>query len=331
MSLTIQMSSIIKGNSVLLPDIDVTLEPGKPIAIQSDIEWLEPFYSLFLKKAPSLLASSGQPAAQVPFVYLQSDGLYARLTPRQQIRFWSKLSGQAMDEQNILTVCDLHQVADKRIKHLTGQEHRRLHYARSLAMPSEIYLFDQPILHADRQTKQVFFSLLEQWSDSHVIVTSTSLEDAIQLGTPFRLNERGLHALSDAHDQADHTDQAEDTHSQPSASPFKIQKITAKAEDKIILFDPLEIDYVESSEGQSILHVNSETFETPIALKELEQRLSPFGFFRCHRSYLVNLQRVREIIVWSKNSYSLSLDDRKSSTVPLSKGNYAVLKEMLQM
>ncbi|WP_020621223.1 LytTR family transcriptional regulator DNA-binding domain-containing protein [Paenibacillus daejeonensis] len=334
MSLTIQMSSIIKGNTVLLPDIDVAIEPGKPIAIQSDIEWLEPFYSSFLKNASSLLASSGQQAIQVPFVYLQSDGLYARLTPRQQIRFWSKLSGQRADESNILEICDLAPVADKRIKHLTGQEHRRLHYARSLVMPSPVCLFDQPILHADRQTKQAFFTLLAHLSDRHVIVTSTSLEEAIQLGKPYRLNERGLHALSDALDQADkaeQTDQAEDVLSQPAATPFKLQKITAKAEDKIILFDPLEIDYVESSEGQSKLYVNSETFDTPIPLKELEQRLSPLGFFRCHRSYLVNLQRVREIIVWSKNSYSLSLDDRKRTTVPLSKGNYATLKEMLQM
>ncbi|MFS0724127.1 LytTR family transcriptional regulator DNA-binding domain-containing protein [Paenibacillus sp. 1P07SE] len=200
-----------------------------------------------------------------------------------------------------------------------------MHYARCLVISSRICLFDQPLLHADRQTKQAFFAVLEQISDRYVVMTSTSLEEAIQLGKPYRLNERGLHELGDAEDQPDSSSR------QLTAQPFKLQKITAKAEDKIILFDPLEIDYVESSEGQSRLYVNSETFDTPIPLKELEQRLRPFGFFRCHRSYLVNLQRVREIIVWSKNSYSLSLDDRKHSTVPLSKGNYAALKDMLQL
>ncbi|MDR0435024.1 MAG: LytTR family transcriptional regulator DNA-binding domain-containing protein [Gracilibacteraceae bacterium] len=37
--------------------------------------------------------------------------------------------------------------------------------------------------------------------------------------------------------------------------------------------------------------------------------MKPYGFFRCHRSYIVNLQKVREIITWTRNSYGLILDD----------------------
>ena len=52
-------------------------------------------------------------------------------------------------------------------------------------------------------------------------------------------------------------------------------------------------------------------FVCALTLSELEVRLTGFGFFRCHRSYLVNLQRVREVITWTRNSFSLILDDER--------------------
>ncbi|AXF57132.1 LytTR family transcriptional regulator DNA-binding domain-containing protein [Salicibibacter kimchii] len=325
MSLKIQTSAVISGNNIQLPDIDLAVERGEPVSIQGDIDWLESFHSVFLQSSPFFSTQTINHDSKNRFVFLQSDGLYIRLTPRQLIRFWKKLYGQSIEEEDMLNICDLSHVANKRIKRLTAMEQRRLHYARCLIMPSEVCLFDQPILHADRQTKHTFYNLLDHLTDRFVLLTTTSLEEAVQLGRPYRLSERGLNAInnSDDHSAA--------VHIEPEATPIKIEKITAKVEDKYILFDPLEIDYVESHDGQSWLYVNSETFASPMPLKELEQRLRPFGFFRCHRSYIVNLQRVREVIIWSKNSYSLSLDDRHKSSVPLSKGKYTTLKEMLRM
>ncbi|QQK79279.1 LytTR family transcriptional regulator DNA-binding domain-containing protein [Salicibibacter cibi] len=317
MSLTIQTSAVFNNNSLLLPDIEFTVERGEPVVVQGDIEWLESFHSLFLSSSPFL---AEQP--KNVFVFFQSDGLYTRLTPRQHIRFWKKLYGHSTNEENVLTICELSQVADKRAKHLSATEQRRLHFARCLIMPSEACLFDQPIIHADRQTKHAFYAVLEKLSDRFVLMTTTSLEEAIQLGKPYRLNERGLYEVDDGTD----TEQ-----NQTPATPFQLEKISAKVDDKYILFDPLEIDYVESHEGQTWLHVNNETFVAPLTLKEMEERLHPFGFFRCHRSYVVNLQRVREIMIWSKNSYSLSLNDREKSSIPLSKGNYSTLKDMLHV
>ena len=110
---------------------------------------------------------------------------------------------------------------------------------------------------------------------------------------------------------------------------LRFEKIPAKINDKIILFDPTEIVFVESNEGISHLHVNGEVFPCSITLNDLSQRLQPFGFFRCHRSYIVNLQRVREVITWTRNSYSLVLEDSKKSSVPLSKGKLNELKNII--
>jgi ABC-2 type transport system ATP-binding protein len=110
---------------------------------------------------------------------------------------------------------------------------------------------------------------------------------------------------------------------------LRLEKIPAKVEDKILLFDPLEINYVESMEGTSYLFVQEEKFPCDLPMHELEKRLRVFGFFRCHRSYIVNLQRVREVIKWTRNSYSLILDDPKKSTIPLSKGKMEELKQLI--
>jgi len=111
--------------------------------------------------------------------------------------------------------------------------------------------------------------------------------------------------------------------------PMRIEKIPAKVNDKIILFDPTEILFIESNEGVSQLHVNEGVFACTIKLGDLEEKLKLFGFFRCHRSYIVNLQHVREVITWTRNSYSLILDDKSKSSIPLSKGKFDELRALI--
>lgn len=111
--------------------------------------------------------------------------------------------------------------------------------------------------------------------------------------------------------------------------PVRFEKIPAKVGDKLILFDPTEIDYIESHEGVANLHVLQGIYACSMSLSDLEGRLKGFGFYRCHRSYLVNLQKVREVITWTRNSYSLILDDHSKSSIPLAKGKYDELKKII--
>ena len=145
----------------------------------------------------------------------------------------------------------------------------------------------------------------------------------------FRLDENGLHAVHTEADEDPDGDIENSSISTESILPVRFEKIPTKVNEKIVLFDPPEIDYIESNEGQSFLHIKGESFPSVSTLNELEARLLPFGFFRCHRSYIVNLQKVREVITWTRNSYSLVLDDAEKSTIPLSKTKMVELKELL--
>ena len=97
--------------------------------------------------------------------------------------------------------------------------------------------------------------------------------------------------------------------------------------EKILLFDPEEIDYIESMQGKNYLHVRQARFQCSMTMDELDKKLKRFGFFRSHRSYIVNMQKVSEVIKWTKNSYSLKIKSQEEEKIPLSKGRIEELKE----
>ena len=98
----------------------------------------------------------------------------------------------------------------------------------------------------------------------------------------------------------------------------------------MVLVNPVDILYVEAESGKTILHTQEGSLLTQFTLSELEERLSRSGFFRAHRAYLVNLQHIKEVIPYTRNSYSISLDDEKRTLIPLSKAAAVELREMLK-
>jgi len=110
--------------------------------------------------------------------------------------------------------------------------------------------------------------------------------------------------------------------------PFKIP---ARREGKIavVLVNPADILYAAAEGGRAFLLTVEGRLPTQFTLTELEERLSRSGFFRAHRGYLVNLQHVKEVIPYTRNSFSLRLDDGAGTEIPLSKAAAAELRELL--
>jgi DNA-binding LytR/AlgR family response regulator len=72
-----------------------------------------------------------------------------------------------------------------------------------------------------------------------------------------------------------------------------------------------------------------ERFGCNATLTELEDQLDPRKFFRCHREYIVNLTRVREIIPQAAGTYRLVLDDETKREVPVARTRVHGLRERL--
>ena len=110
------------------------------------------------------------------------------------------------------------------------------------------------------------------------------------------------------------------------ALPFKIP---ARLEGRVALVNPADILFADAESGRATLQTTEGRLPTQFTLGELEERLGRSGFFRAHRGYLVNLQHVKEVIPFTRNSFSLRLDDVDNTEIPLSKSAAAELKALL--
>ena len=86
---------------------------------------------------------------------------------------------------------------------------------------------------------------------------------------------------------------------------------------------------MEAQDNRTFLRTPEDYLPTQFTLTELEKRLARSGFFRAHRSYLVNLQHVKEVIPFTRDSYILKLKDPKGTEIPLSKSAARELRELL--
>jgi two-component system response regulator LytT len=104
------------------------------------------------------------------------------------------------------------------------------------------------------------------------------------------------------------------------------RKIPLYRGETIIPTSPEVIVFVRAEEGEVVVHTIEGTYRTRCTLGSLEQKLAAAGFFRSHRSYLVNSNRVREVIPWFNGSYKLIMGDKERTEIPVSRYNVGDLK-----
>jgi two-component system response regulator LytT len=54
-------------------------------------------------------------------------------------------------------------------------------------------------------------------------------------------------------------------------------------------------------------------------------------FWRAHRSFLVNINHIREVVPWFKSSYQLRMDDKKQTEIPVSRAQTRRLRELFNL
>lgn len=264
-------------------------------------------------------------------VFDRQAGLYQRLTIKDNITFYHKWCDCQTPLPEILVMFKLHNCADTRLSKCTSSEIARVYYAKDFMMSARPCVFQEPIHGVDILTIHTFIEMLKALMEKGVpvLVLVSNMEHALLLGdVAYRLEEKGLHKI-----EIETEDDADSLETKPATSPqiAKLFKVPAKVDDKVILFDPPEIDYIESQDGKSNIVINDESFAMDSTLSEVEKKLEVYGFYRCHRSYIVNLQKVREIITWSKNTYSLRLDNKNQSTIPLSRTKIQDIQEIFNI
>ena len=66
-------------------------------------------------------------------------------------------------------------------------------------------------------------------------------------------------------------------------------------------------------------------------LDELQARLDPDVFWRVHRSHLVNINKIKEIVPWFSRNYMLRMKDGKGTEIPVSRSQTKRLRDYLKL
>lgn len=109
-----------------------------------------------------------------------------------------------------------------------------------------------------------------------------------------------------------------------------IGRIPVHKGDRVVLVDAAQVVYATAARGYSHLKLAGERVLVSFSLNELQERL-PEHFFRCHRSYLVNLRLVRELVPDFSGGLALVMGDREHSSVPVSRRQAPELRRRLGM
>jgi two-component system response regulator LytT len=118
------------------------------------------------------------------------------------------------------------------------------------------------------------------------------------------------------------------------AQPAKqhIGKVVVRAQNRLLLVAQREICFATIEGGTiSVVTPTVEGHSNCRTLEELQEQLDPEDFWRAHRSYLVNIQHIREVVPWFKSSYQLRMDDPKKTEIPVSRAQTKRLRELFNL
>lgn len=107
-----------------------------------------------------------------------------------------------------------------------------------------------------------------------------------------------------------------------------LTRLAVRDHDRIRVLDVGEVDWIAVEAEQVLVHVKDHAYLIRRTLAELETRLNPAHFFRAHRSAIVNLDRVQEIVPWFKGSHRLRLTT--GAEVELSRTQARTLRKILR-
>ncbi|MFJ8262566.1 LytTR family transcriptional regulator DNA-binding domain-containing protein [Rummeliibacillus sp. NPDC094406] len=310
----ISIPSLIIGGMTRCPSFDISLESGTITGIYSDVSLID-----YIVKQLQLYPNIN--------LHFRQDGHYERLSILESIKFECALYDVKIEMDEVLKMVGLFDKKHRKIKDLTHSQLQRLRLAKLFIHEKPIHILEEPYQNLDNESKQIVNLVMRTLKDKGyaVCLFTTNLTDLILSSDyVFRVDEKGLQPFDFQEEKGTEKKDVDE-----EKQHIKLEKIPTKMNDKFILFNPPEIDYIESIEGIVNVYVNGDAYPCSLTLNELEKRLLPFGFFRCHRSYIVNLQKVREIITWTKNSYSLILSGKERVNVPLSRSKLVELKGII--
>jgi len=110
------------------------------------------------------------------------------------------------------------------------------------------------------------------------------------------------------------------------------ERLAIKVGERFLLVQAEEILYASLADDSITVvtnqHAGTSNYRT---LDELQARLDPAVFWRVHRSHLVNINKIKEIVPWFSRNYILRMKDEKATEIPVSRTQTRRLREYLKL
>ena len=109
-------------------------------------------------------------------------------------------------------------------------------------------------------------------------------------------------------------------------------QLAVRVDDRVLLVRAEDVVFA-SLDGDTVVVATEQVTGTSNyrTLDELQARLDPDVFWRVHRSHLVNIGKVKEIVPWFSRNYILRMRDGKSSEIPVSRSQTKRLRQYLKL
>ena len=118
----------------------------------------------------------------------------------------------------------------------------------------------------------------------------------------------------------------------PAPQTAPRNKLAVRSNNRHFIVDANEVIYATIDNGLiTLVATNVEGHSNYRTIEDLQANLDKDTFWRVHRSFLVNIHKIKEVVPWFKSSYQLRMDDKKHTEVPVSRVQTKRLRELLKL
>jgi two-component system, LytTR family, response regulator LytT len=118
----------------------------------------------------------------------------------------------------------------------------------------------------------------------------------------------------------------------PKPANSQPAKVMIRSQQRMLLVDSRDLIFASIEGGLiSITAKDAEGTSNYRTLDELLDALDAESFWRPHRSYLVNIHHIKEVVPWFKSSFMLKMNDKKQSEIPVSRQQTKRLRELFNL
>ena len=113
-----------------------------------------------------------------------------------------------------------------------------------------------------------------------------------------------------------------------TATKYSNNKLTLWKNEKMFVLNMNDICYCKASDHEVFIYTKLEEYKAISSISDFYKKLPQHNFFKCHRSYIVNIDKIIEIIPWFNNTYMLKIQGIETE-IPVSRQNIVQFKQLM--